>query len=49
MKAFNGYDDARVRKGGNFEPLPKGAYTLKVLKVSEEANKNFKYYGSELL
>lgn len=40
MKQFSGYEDAKVVKGGTFDPLPKGAYVLKVLNVSEKANKN---------
>ena len=40
MKAFNGYQEATVRKGSEaFEPLPKGAYVLKILNVREQSNK----------
>lgn len=39
MKAFNGYDEAKINKGGEFHILPKGAYVLKVLNVKEELNK----------
>lgn len=38
MKQFNGYEEAKV-KTGSFEMLPKGAYVLKILNVSEKANK----------
>ncbi len=40
MRAFSGYDTAKVRKGGVFDPLPKGAYPLKVINVIEAGNKN---------
>lgn len=40
MKAFNGYEEAKVNKGNEaFEQLPKGAYVCKILNVREQANK----------
>lgn len=40
MKAFNGYDEAKVNKGSEaFEQLPKGAYVCKILNVREQPNK----------
>jgi hypothetical protein len=39
MRKFNGYEEAKVKKGGVFN-LPKGAYVLKILNVKEQENKN---------
>lgn len=40
MKQFNKYETAQVRTGSVFDPLPKGAYVIKILKAEEEQNKS---------
>lgn len=40
MKKFAGFEDAKAKMGGDFTPLPKDGYELKILSVKEAANKN---------
>lgn len=40
MKKFNKFDTAQIKTGSLFDPLPKGAYVIKIMKASEEQNKN---------
>lgn len=40
MKKFNKYESAQVKTGSVFDPLPKGAYVMKVIGAKEEQNKN---------
>lgn len=40
MKKFSKFDTATIRKGSLFEPLPKGAYVIKILRAEEEENKS---------
>ena len=39
MKKFNKFETAQVKTGSVFEPLPKGAYVIKVLRAEECRNK----------
>ena len=37
MKKFNKFETAQVKTGSVFEPLPKGAYVIKVLKLPDSS------------
>lgn len=39
MKKFSKFDTAQIRTGSVFDPLPKGAYIIKILRAAEEQNK----------
>ena len=40
MKKFDKFETAKIKTGSIFDPLPKGAYVLKILRAAEEQNKN---------
>ena len=40
MKKFEKFDTAKIKTGGLFDPLPKGAYVIKIIKAVEEQNRN---------
>lgn len=40
MKKFSKFDTAQVKTGSLFDPLPKGAYVIKIVKAKETPNKN---------
>ena len=40
MKKFSKFDTAQIKTGSIYDPLPKGAYVIKIIKAQEEPNKN---------
>lgn len=38
MKQFSKFETAKIKTGSVFDPLPKGAYVLKILKAEEKPN-----------
>ena len=42
MKQFTKFETAQIRTGSIFDPLPKGAYVIKILRAEETQNKDGK-------
>lgn len=40
MKKFDKFDTAQIKTGSVFDPLPKGAYVIKIIGAKEEQNKS---------
>lgn len=40
MKKFDRFETAQIKNGSVYDPLPKGAYVIKILNAKEEPNKN---------
>lgn len=40
MKQFSKFSTAKIQTGSIFDPLPKGAYVLTIMRAEEEPNKN---------
>ena len=40
MKQFSKFETAQIKTGSVFDPLPKGAYVIKIVKAKEEPNKS---------